>query len=201
MIYSGLDWSMGDDGAVLVLALVFVDANDLSTLDAELNNVRREIRKDENFVFKRNGAKTNALRSFYPSLLRVPSLTTYLLRLDTASWRNPFLELRIAKGEPLVSHAICTLVTLCPDALIADHVMLIDLPPKPKATIDAYRTALRDALKISRKPPIRDMRGRPDNRSDGAIVQAADMIAGEFRRDPLLQGPNLPRISSRIHIV
>ena len=85
--------------------------------------------------------------------------------------------------------------------LIKDHVLLIDLPKNEQKSVDSYRTALRKALKMSKKPPIRDMRPRPDDRQDGAIVQVADMIAGEFRKDPGLSDRYLAAIASRIHFV
>jgi hypothetical protein len=201
VIYSGIDWSEAVQEPDRVFAIVHVESQDLLILDRELAGVRKRIRRPDDYPFKHVDAKPHVRREFFPVISRIPTLQAFVLTCEKTYRNRQFEGIRIAKGDFHTWHGIMALVAACPGELLTDQIMLIDLPRGEMPIVTAYRTGLRKGLKIARKPAIRDLRPRPDDRLDGAIVQVADMIAGEVRQYGGLNGPHLPALASRIHII
>lgn len=104
-------------------------------------------------------------------------------------------------GRDLTCLAIIELVKEIPDLLVAGQLLYLDLPRKEKRLVLDYRTAIRQALRVSGRRSFADVKPRPDHRDDSATVQVADMIAGEIAEQGGIGGIYLPRlVASRIHL-
>jgi hypothetical protein len=84
---------------------------------------------------------------------------------------------------------------------VDDQMLYIDLPRKEGKRVQRYRTTIRQAMRRARQPAFRDMKPRPDDHVDGALIQVADMVAGEVRQESGLAGLYLPALRSRVAIV
>jgi hypothetical protein len=174
-----------------------VASEDLQHLDRALTVARRNMDRDESFVFKHLGAKPRVHREFYDAIAAIASFQAHVYRFDRSRWRQPYF--RSTHGDPCICDGIITIVKACPPYLVANQLLHIDLPRKPEGHIvAAYRTAIRKELRTAHLKSFADVRPRPDNRRDGAIVQVADMIAGEVREFAGPGGPYLPRFGGRI---
>lgn len=197
VVHSGLDWSEDIGGPWTVIAMVSIDQDDLEDLDREFAFARRNMGRDDDFVFKHLGAKPRVHREFYSAIVRVRSFQARVYRFDRSRWQQTFVK--SAAGDPCICDGIITLAKGCPTCLVANQLLHIDLPRKPEGRIvDAFRTAIRKELRASKMVSFADVRPRPDDRRDGAIIQAADMIAGEVREIGGLGGPYLPLLGTRI---
>ncbi|MEZ4563674.1 MAG: hypothetical protein R2853_13155 [Thermomicrobiales bacterium] len=198
-IHTGLDWSEDPATGWVVLAMVHVDTDDLGELKSRFVEARVSLGRSEAFVFKHLEADDRTHDVFYRELRLVPSVSVDVLRLNRQTWepRSP----RPSRGDHVICSGIIELLAACPDDLTQDQMLLIDLPRSEKGIVDAFRTIIRKELRQSRRAGLRDVRPRPDHRPDGAIIQAADMIAGEVRQFNGLGGPYLPRLGGRIRFV
>lgn len=199
MIYSGLDWSgtPGDrQGPWLVFAVVHVDDSDLPTLDAEFLAAKRNLRVSPDFVFKHDNAANAVIAEVFSALQRTP-LQAHVHLLDKAAWKAAFGGR--AKGNDMICGGIVQLVMACPNAIVAKQVLLVD-PPSMKL-VRELRTSIRKSFRGVHRTGFRDVRPRRDDAADGAIIQAADLIAGEARRQVGLGGPHFPRLAGRVRVV
>ena len=199
MIYSGLDWSgsPGDThGPWLVFAVVHIADADLSILDAEFAAAKQHLRVAPTFVFKHDDAADLVKEQVFAALQRTP-MEAHVHILNKAAWRNAYSKKM--KGNDCICGGIITLVMGCPENFVAKQVLLID-PPSAKQ-VRELRTAISQSFRGARRTGFRDVRPRRDDELDGSIIQAADMIAGEVRRQGGLTGPYLPPLAAKIHLV
>jgi hypothetical protein len=179
--------------------MVHVDGSDLATLENELAAARRRLGQKSDYPFKHTDAKQITHRHLYRAISNVPTFTADVCAYDRSSW-----SLRHAPptcGDPCICDAFISLTLGCPRHLIEKQILYIDYPRRERDVVIAFATALRNSMKGTFQRSFRHIRPRPDDRLEGGIIQAADMIAGEIREYPSLGGPYLPHLGSRIRIV
>ena len=202
MIYSGLDWS-GSPGAGhgpwLVLVVVHFDESDLPTLDEKLTAARALLGRPGDYPFKHVEATVDIHRRFYAALQDIP-MQAHVHMLDKAAWRRQYGG-RGSRGVDCVCDGIITLLMRCPVELTTDQILYLDLPRNEGKIIEHYRTAIRRAMRGAKRGTFRHVKARPDHRRDGAIIQVADMLAGEVNERQGLSGEYLPRLGSRVCLV
>ena len=178
--------------------MVHIETDDLGVLKSRLADAKRALGRSDAFVFKHLEADDRTHDVFYRELRLVPSVSVDVLRLNRHVWepRSP----RPTRGDHVICSGIVELLSTCPDEITRDQMLLIDLPRSEKGIVDAFRTIIRKELRLARRAGLRDVRPRPDHRPDGAIIQAADMIAGEVRQFNGLGGPYLPRLGARVRL-
>ncbi len=203
VIYSGLDWSGSpgrEQGPWLVFAVVHVGAADLTSLDSALADARRYLGRDPDYAFRHSRAKSflDVHRRFYEAIGHVP-WHGHVHMLDKAAWSGQ--RVKGSRGTDCICDGLVALVIGCPIAVVAHQVLFIDLPPAEESTVQSYRMAMRKSLKGIRRTGFKNVRPCPDHRQQGAIIQVADMIAGEVREHGGLAGPFLPGLRSRLSLV
>jgi hypothetical protein len=201
VINSGIDWSGSpgpEHGPWLVTAIVHIDEVDMPTLDDELAQVRKVLGVSDDFVFHHSGSAERTKREFFAALPRVP-LYVRVHMLNKAGWSAQYVT--GSTGTDCICDGIVQLIASCPRECIDRQMLYIDLNPDERELVRRYRTTIRQALRRARQPAFKDMKPRPDNRKDGAIIQVADMMAGEVRRHSGLAGPYLPNIRRLVEIV
>jgi hypothetical protein len=203
VIYSGLDWSGSpgeEQGPWLAFAIVHVDAADLPKIEQMLSEARVRLSPERDLVFKHSRLKSSAEahRRFYEAVNGV-DWSAHVHLLDKTAWNRQ--HGKGARGIDCIRDGITRLVAHCPDAVVANQVLFIDLPRAEEKLVQDYRMSIRKALKAIRRTGFRNVRPCPDHRQHGDIVQMADMIAGELREHEGLAGPFLPGLGSRIQLV
>ncbi len=201
MIYSGLDWSGSpgsEHGPWLVFAIVHVDEVDLATLDIELAKVRATLRLDPEFSFHHSETTKPTRQAFFDALHHVP-LSAHVHMLNKTVWSSVYVS--GSSGDDCICDGIVSLLVRCPPGVVNDQMLYIDLPRKEGKRVQRYRTTIRQAMRRARQPAFRDMKPRPDDHVDGALIQVADMVAGEVRQESGLAGRYLPALRSRVVIV
>ncbi len=201
MIHSGLDWSGSpgkEHGPWLVFAIVHVAEESLSALDVALASARSQLRVDPDFVFRHSDASHRARGAFFSVLEPLP-LKSHVHMLNKERWLAQYVS--GSSGADCICDGIITLLAGCPDEFIDRQMLYIDLPRSERRLVERYRTAIRQAMRRARKPTFRDLRPSPDGRNDRAMIQVADMIAGEVREHEGMAGPFLPALVSHIQVI
>jgi hypothetical protein len=199
VIYSGLDWSEDVGGPHGYMAMVHVDGCDLATLEIELMAARKRLGKKLDYAFKHTDEKAIAHHHFYRAIAKVPTFTVNVYAYSRWGWTPRHSS--PACGDPCICDAFISLALGCPRHLIENQILYIDYPRRERDIVVAFATALRNSMKGTLQRSFRHIRPRPDDRLEGGIIQAADMIPGEIREYPDLGGPYLPDLGSRIRIV
>jgi hypothetical protein len=201
--YTGIDWS-GSPGRVhgpsIVFAAIHIDGFAMATLNKELTTARLLLGRPPDFVFSHTEASPDTHRRFYAALSHMPfEADTYAL--DKATWHQTFGG-KGSRGSDCECDGIIRLVMACPALLTAGRMLYLDLPRKKpqRKRIEAIRTAIRKAMRGAQRATFEDVQGRPDDSGDGAIIQVADMIAGEVREHGALASPHLPPFAYRIRV-
>lgn len=200
MMYSGLDWSGSpglDQGPILVFAIVHIEESDLPSLDQAVATARLRLGRDDRYAFKHTRVKSfpEVHREFYDSVRRVP-WRAHVYTLEKQIWRSQ--QGSAARGLDCIRDGIVALVLGCPDSVVANQILFIDLPSQEERIIQDYRTSMRQALRGARRSGFKNVRPCPDHRQHGALIQVADMIAGEVREHGFQSGPFLPTLGNRI---
>ncbi|MGH2615373.1 MAG: hypothetical protein ACRDJC_09045 [Thermomicrobiales bacterium] len=201
MIYSGLDWSGSpgnEHGPWLEIAIAHVDEDNMPKLDAELARIRDELRLSPDFPFRHSETTARTKSAFFAAVRRVP-LTVHGHMLDKAAWSAQYVS--GSSGFDCICDGIITLLARCPRHVVDRQILYIDLPRRDGKLVERYRTTIRQALRRAKHPAFRDLKPRPDHRQDAAIIQVADMVAGEIRAQAGIAGPYLPSLGSRIQMV
>jgi hypothetical protein len=201
MIVTGLDWSGNPGrghGPWLVPAFVHVEADQFSHLDAQLANARALLRVAPGFAFKHVHASPAVHRAFYAAIRNV-EFQAHILLVDKTQWSTEYLQQ--STGPARICDAVIELAFACPDPIIAGQLLYVDLPRSQKRTVNEMRTALRRALTGAGRRTFEDVRPCPDHRQHGALVQVADMLAGEINEFAGLGGPFLPALGNRVKVV
>jgi hypothetical protein len=137
---------------------------------------------------------------FFSAVSRV-AITGHAHMLDKARWSAA--QQRKPTGPDCIRDGIISLILACPESVVADMVLYIDLPPEEANVVARLRTEIRQALRSARprRAGFRNVRPCPDHRRHGGIIQVADMIAGEVREREGIAGPHLQRLVPRIRLV
>jgi hypothetical protein len=199
VIYSGLDWSEDIGEQRGCIAMVHFDETGLSQLEDELAAARRRLGRAPDYVFKHVDAKTNAHEQFYAAISNVRSFRAHVYIYDRTLWTPR--HAKPTRGDHCICDGIVALSLSCPEELVADQTLYIDLPRKELGVVRAFAKVNRQTFRVSGRRSFRDIKPRPDDRLDGTIVQVADMIAGEVREQGGAAGPYLSPIAARIEVV
>ena len=132
----------------------------------------------------------------FAALQRVP-LRANVHMLDKASWRSA--QPKGSSGSDCICDGIVRLVMGCPEHVVARQVLLVD--PSSRRQVDEIRLAIRASLRGIHRTGFRDVRPRRDDEADGGIIQVADMIAGEVRRQGGLAGPHSSMLGPLVQMV
>lgn len=202
MISSGLDWS-GSPGhephdPLLVFAVAHIQRDDLLALASELALAKKKLGLPDTYVFRHVGASAATRRAFYDALARAP-IDAHIHVIEKARWTTGYLKR--SSGPDRICDGIVEVVLGCPDLLVAQQKLLIDLRRKDMQFVRGVRLALRRALAGIGRETFENVQPCPDHRIEGGIVQVADMIAGEVREQGRIGGPYLTAIRSRMHLV
>lgn len=183
---SGLDWS-GDPGDprksakanhAFIVSICTVALMDHEVLDECLTNLRKRLGVSPAHVFRHSDASTRSRKEFFSALSSAP-VTMKCLLVDKNDWDSEYLDR--ASGPERIRHSIVHLVSLLPDELIAGQKLLVDMHRGEKAFVDFIRHDVRLSLKVQNRSSFGKVVARPDNRGDAAVIQVADMFAGEVR--------------------
>jgi hypothetical protein len=201
VIYSGLDWSGSPGnahGPWLVIAISHVDEADISTLDTELAQARARLRVAPDFVFHHSDASDRTKAEFFAALQRAP-VTAHVYMLNKSAWSAQYVT--GSSGTDCILDGIIRLIASCPPHCVNEQMLYIDLQRREVEVVKRYRTTIRQALRRAKQPAFRDMKPRPDDQNDAALIQVADMVAGEVREHSGINGPYLPAHRHQITIV
>lgn len=193
--YSGVDWSgtlRSRPGNRLAFAAVHMDSETrFGQLEDELLAVKRALRLPEDYVFKHDSASPLVKERIFSALDRL-AFSCHVLFLEEQAWRaaNPGVE-----GDGLLRNAIVKLVIACPDAIVGRNVLLID-PPSTRFVNDS-KTPISRAFRAENRSGYKRIRDLKDTHPEGAIIQVADMIAGEARHCGRLSGPYLSKLIAK----
>ena len=83
-------------------------------------------------------------REFYDSIQRVP-WSAHVYTLETQDWRCR--QGASARGLDCIRDGIVALVLGCPDRLVANQILYIDLLSREERLVQDYRTSMRQALR------------------------------------------------------
>ena len=119
--------------------------------------------------------------------------------LNKAVWSAQYVS--GSSGTDCICDGIVTLLAGCPRGVIAGQKLYIDIPRGEVAVVERYRTTLRQAMRRAKQPVFRDVKPRPPDARNGAVIQIADMIAGEVREHGGMAGPYLPSLRAQISVI
>lgn len=204
MIYSGLDWSGTpgpEQGATVVFAVVHFPENALRTLNGALDVARSALGVSPSYVFKNNGTRPRTREAFFRAIAPL-DFSAHIHMLDKRQWAER-QQPGQATGPQLIRDGIVSLVTACPAELVARQVLFVDIPPSQRAELSELQTKIRRALRTTQPPRMgfAALRGCEDHRRHGAIIQVADLLAGQVKDYGGIAGPHLPALGTRITMV
>ncbi len=183
---SGLDWS-GDPGDQtrsmranpgLVVAICSVLVVDHHLVDDALHEIRRASGMTSG-AFHHARMSPVVREEFFGRIAGLPIRLTCRY-VDKNSWSASYLKL--TSGPERIRQSIVELVEHLPDEIVAGQTLLVDQHRDEKGFIRNLRGDLRGALRAHGRRSFQKLAARPDHRSDAALVQLADMFAGEVRR-------------------
>lgn len=203
MIVSGIDWS-GDPGmsrgasSLMAFAIVHCNEHELPDVDTALALARLRLGLPANYVFKYQAAALRTEAAVFAAIAELPISVHVRLIDKSAIGSRPMTP---AWGKERIRMHVAELVEACPDRLVADQSLRIDLPRSELREITLISTEMRRRLRAAGRASFGKVRPCPDDSVDGAIIQLADMVAGEARERAGLHGPFLPSLTSRIQLV
>ncbi len=192
VIHSGIDWSGSPDhDSSVFYAMVHIDSDHIPALEAALRVAKARLRVPEGYVFRHVGCSDAAHRAFYDVISDV-LFSARLLVVPPIPRSAPI------RGHEEIRMAIVRLVLDCPDTVVAKQKLYIDLERRDSKQVRELRTRVRRELGALGRRTFENMQPCPDHRSEGGIVQLADMLAGELREHAGVGGPYLRSISSKL---
>lgn len=206
-IVSGLDWS-GDPGDPrkvpsmsprFVTVVVHVERAEWHQLEAALATARRRRKLGNEFVFHYGRCRPVVRESFFVELRNVP-FTAHARIIDKRTW--PHEVIRATSGDERIQSEIVALLLRCPDDVVAKQILLVDSPKTEMKRILTLKTSLNRALSANGRIGFRLVKPCPDHhRSQGAVIQVADMIAGALHDAGDTGSAYFDGLRKKIHIV
>ena len=192
VILSGIDWSGSPDhDSSLFYAMVHLEGNRVPEFEAALRAAKARLRVPERCAFRHVGCSDAAHRAFYDVIAEIP-FEARLLIVPPTPRDSPI------RGHEEIRAAIVRLILDCPDAVVARQKLYIDLERRDSKQVREPRTRVRRELGARGRRTFENIQPCPDHRSEGGIVQLADMLAGELREHGSAGGPYLQRISRKL---
>lgn len=174
--------------------MVHVDNEHVADLDMALRIAKARLHVPESFVFRHVGCSDAAHRVFYDAIAEVP-FTARLLIVP------PVPRGVSIRGHEEIRLAVVQLVLDCPEAVVAKQRLFIDLERRDSKQVRELRTRVRRELGAIGRRTFENIQPCPDHRSEGGIVQFADMLAGELREYRGIEGPYLPQLRQKLIVV
>jgi hypothetical protein len=204
MIYSGIDWS-GDPGDPaksalsprFVAAIAHIDGEHLHLLEESLINVRAAKRLPERFAFRYSHCASQVKDAFFTAIGGVP-VTFHASIHDKRNWPSSRFRER---GPDIINQILADLVCGCPPEVIASQVILVDQPRQETRAVRQTSATIKMALRGIGVAPAPQIKPCPDNRSQGGIIQVADMFAGALNQMNAVQGSYLDPHAARITLI
>jgi hypothetical protein len=165
-------------------------------LNITLERIRERRGLPSSFAFRFSNCATAVREEFFRATADLP-LQSWVLVIDKRQWTAEDLRLR---GPERLNRHVADLVSRCPQESISKQIVLIDLPKKENAVVLAQRAAILARLRTLEYSHAPQINACPDHRIQGAIVQAADMVAGAVQRESGLLGPLLGPMYRRVHL-
>ncbi len=203
MIYSGLDWSGSPGeahGEVVVFAAAHFTTDALGALTGALAAARAELGVPPDYVFKNNGTTSRTRTAFFRALAPL-DFTAHIHILNKRHWAA--MQTGKTTGPQCIRDGIVTLIKGCPNEVVAGQVLFVDAEPSQRAEIRHFKTEIRQALRDvrPRRFGFSDVRGCEDHRIQGAIIQVADLLAGQVSDHGDIAGPHLPTLGGKVKLV
>lgn len=162
----------------LVVAICSVAVDDHRLVDGALDEIRRASRLASSpFHYGRLSPKSR--EQFFTRIADLP-IHIFCRYVDKNVWSPSYLEQ--TSGPERIRQSIVEIVEHLPDEIVAGQTLLVDQNRDEKGFIRNLRSDLRSSLRTQGRRSFRRIAARPDHRSDAALVQIADMFAGEVRR-------------------
>lgn len=205
MIYTAVDWS-GDPGIPsrksaaseqLVFAFVSINADEREHLHRALEDVRKQHRKTDGFIFHFVDCPPDIADTFFRSIRTV----NLQIRVGVANKRLDRVQPDITslRGQQRLLHALTGFSVRLPSSIASGHTLLIDAPKNEKKLALSIRRSIRDGYASANRVCFQDIRLCPDgNDPDGEIVQVADMVAGAVRRAGVMENAHTRSLGRRI---
>lgn len=181
----------------LVVSMCHVEGEQLADFELTMASLRMSLGVPEHYVFKHMKSVERTKRRFFDALLSVPMRAT-VLAIDKQGWPGSYVA--STTGPERINDAICRLVTLCPERCITHQMLYVDMHRAEPDFIRGLKLILRRSLRVNDRQSFKNVKARPDHRSDSSIIQVADMIAGEVRVNGGKLGPNLASIREKIEL-
>lgn len=192
MIHSGIDWSGSPDhDSSVFYAMVHLAGHHVPELEAALRAANTRLHVPEHHAFRHVGCSDAAHRAFYDAVSEIPFEARLLIV-------PPIPRAIPIRGHEEIRMAIVRLILDCPNDVVAKQRLYIDLERRDSKQVRDLRTRVRRELAAVGRRTFENIQPCPDHRSEGGIVQLADMLAGELREHGNAGGPYLPRISRKL---
>lgn len=182
-VVTGLDWS-GDAGSVekavrespyLIVGACHAHIDDRAELAQRLMELKRKLRVSNDHAFKYSRSAFRVREEFLRVMIASPVHFT-VHTTDKRTWRQQ--EIGASTGSERIRRAIASLIDECSDDLVCGQRLLVDANRHDARFIQALREAIRQGQKLMGRSGFAKISPLPDDRSDGMLIQAADMIAG-----------------------
>lgn len=203
---SALDWS-GDPGDPsrspgstpnLALVVVTFAVYAIPSLHDCLRRVRETRRLHADYQFHHVSSKEGVREGFFRELAKV-DLRIFARTVDKKLWDQAYLT-RTNGATRLMSELVLLIKSL-PDDIVTDQQLLIDLERRDQGLLRMLRQEIRRTLAFENRRGFQSIKACPDHQKQGGqLVQVADMIAGEIRREGI-GSPCLAPISANIILI
>ena len=206
-VVSGVDWSgdAGDPRKVpgssprLITVVAHVERSDWPVFEIALAAARRQRGLGESFVFHHGKCRPVIRQAFFDELRNVP-YSAHARIVDKRTWPVEFI--RRTSGDERIRSEIVALILTCADDVIGGQILLVDCPKAEMRNVIAIKTAINQALATHGRAGLRLVKPCPDHhRSQGAIIQVADMIAGALHDSGDTSSPYLHSLRGKIQLV
>lgn len=184
---TGVDWS-GDAGdpsrAVrenlwLVIAACHVEKHRLEETAQCLSTVKQDLGLEDAHVFK-HVRSTEKLRAHYFKAICDTPMKFSVLAIQKSDWPREYVD-RTSGTERLLE-AMGELFGSCEKELVGGQLLVIDAHRGERQFVQKVNMRIRLIQRHRNLPGFKKVAAVPDHRHDAALVQSADMMAGEIRR-------------------
>lgn len=182
-IVTGLDWS-GDAGSYenstrdspyLIVGTCHIGIEDRDEMAGRLASLRRDLRIPDDHAFKYSKSAQRVRRDHLQIMAEIPVLFT-VHATDKRLWSSR--DLAESSGPERIRRAIVSLVDECGDDLVCGQRLLVDANRSDARFMRDLRLDIRRRQRLLGREGFAKIAPLPDSRSDGMLIQAADMIAG-----------------------
>ena len=205
-VVTGLDWS-GDSGSYekavrespyLVIGACHAPVDARAEIAEKLAEFRRQLRIPNDHVFKYAKSSTRVKHEFFQIICQCPIAFT-VHATDKRLWNSQVLANSTGLGR--IRAAIVELIDACENEHVCGQRLLVDASRSDARFMRDLRADIRRRQRQIGRDSFAKVVPVPDSRSDGLLIQAADMIAG-YAVAVLMSGQPVERtIQSKVRFV